>query len=95
MPGLIVRKEPKAHGGRRIIEGPLRPGARVAVVDDTCTTGGNLIASIAALEAEGCTIVKVLCVLDRREGGSEELRRRGYDFQALLEAGPGGDIRAV
>ncbi len=95
VPGLIVRKEPKAYGGRRVIEGPLTPGARVAVVDDTCTTGGSLITSIDALEAEGCTIVKVLCVLDRREGGSEELRRRGYDFEALLEAGPGGDIRAV
>ena len=92
IPGLIVRKEAKGHGGQRAIEGPLRPGARVAVVDDTCTTGGNLIHAIDALVAERCQIVKVLAILDRREGGSDEIRRRGYDFVTLLEANDRGEI---
>ena len=95
MPGLIVRKEAKQHGGKQAIEGPLSPGARVAVVDDTCSTGASLFRAIDALEDSGCQIVKVACILDRREGGSDELRRRGYDFVAFLEAKAGGEITAL
>ena len=93
IPGLIVRKETKQHGGGRLIEGPLKAGARVAVVDDACTTGASLIHAIDAVEAERCRVVKVICVLDRCEGGSDEIRRRGYDFVALLEANEDGEVR--
>ena len=93
--GLIVRGESKKHGGKRAIEGPLEPGLKVAVVDDTCTTGGNLLRAIAAVEAAHCQVVKVACILDRHEGGSDEIRRRGYDFVALLEANDAGEIRPV
>ena len=67
-------------------------GARVAVVDDSCTKGGNLLHAIQVVEEAGCKVVKVLCILDRCEGGSEEIRRRGYDFTALLEADACGNI---
>ncbi|MDP6227801.1 MAG: hypothetical protein QF714_08895, partial [Dehalococcoidia bacterium] len=53
---------------------------------------GSLFQAIAAVEAAGCTVVKVLAILDRREGGSEEIRRLGYDFVALLQATPEGKI---
>lgn len=93
IPGLIVRKEAKEHGGKRAIEGPLMPpGARVAVVDDACSTASSLFHAIEAVEAAGCEVVKVLAILDRRMGGSDELRRRGYDFKALLEADADGNI---
>ena len=59
------------------VEGHMTGGSRVAVVDDTCTTGGSLFQAIEAAEAEGCTVVKVLAILDRREGGSEELSNGG------------------
>ncbi len=95
IPGLIVRKEIKRHGGGRLIEGPLRQGAKVAVVDDTCTTGSSLFHAIEALEQAGCPVVKVLSILDRREGGSDEIRRRGYDFVALMEADDTGKITPV
>jgi nicotinate-nucleotide adenylyltransferase len=95
MPGLIVRQEAKQHGTGRIIEGPLERGAAVAVVDDTCSTGGSLLHVIEAVEAEGCRVVKVMCILDRRQGGSDEIRRRGYDFLALLEADEDGAIAPV
>ena len=92
IPGLIVRKEAKEHGGKRAIEGPLTPGARVAVVDDACSTAASLFHAIEAVEAAGCEVVKTLAILDRRMGGSAELRRRGYDFAALLEADADGNI---
>ena len=92
IPGFIVRKEAKTHGTGQGIEGPLRSGSRVAIVDDVCTTGGSLFQAIEAAEAAGCTVVKVVAVLDRREGGSEELCRRGYDFVALMEANSEGNI---
>jgi orotate phosphoribosyltransferase len=92
VPGLIVRAEAKGHGTGRLIEGPLRAGSQVAVVDDACSTGGSLLHAIDALEAQQCRIVKVMCILDRGQGGSEELRRRGYDFVALLEADGQGNI---
>ena len=95
VPAFIVRKEAKQHGMGNAVEGHLKAGARVAVVDDTCTTGGSLFQAIDAAEAEGCAVVKVLAVLDRREGGSDELRRRGYDFAALLVANDRGEIEVA
>ena len=95
VPAFIVRKESKEHGTRQNIEGPLVAGARVAIVDDVCTTGGSLFHAIAAAEEAGCAVVKVLAVLDRREGGSDEMRRRGYDFVSLLQATADGTIEAV
>ena len=92
---FIVRKEAKAHGTEQSVEGPLVPGSRVAIIDDVCTTGGSLFHAIAAAEAAGCTVVKVLALLDRREGGSEEMRRRGYDFVALMTATPQGRIEVL
>ena len=95
IPAFIVRKEAKAHGMGNAVEGHLAPGSRVAVVDDTCTTGGSLFQAIEAAEAAGCTVVKVLAILDRCEGGGEELRSRGYDFASLLVANDQGEIEVV
>lgn len=92
---FIVRKEAKGHGTGQMVEGPLKKGARVAIVDDTCTTGGSLFHAIGAAEAFGCEVVKVIALLDRREGGSDEIRRRGYDFTAILEATPEGQVRVA
>ena len=95
IPGFIVRKEAKTHGTGQGIEGPLPPKSRVAIIDDVCTTAGSLFQAIAAVEAAGCTVVKVAAILDRKEGGSEELARRGYDFVALMSASPDGRIQVV
>ncbi len=95
VPAFIVRKETKEHGTGQLIEGPISAGHRVAIVDDTCTTGGSLFHAIAAAEGAGCTVVRVIALLDRCEGGGEELRRRGYDFTALLEANEEGEIQVA
>ncbi len=67
---FFVRKETKAHGLQRRIEGPpLTPGDRCLVVEDVVTTGGSTIAAIAALKKAGHTICGVVSVLDRLAGG--------------------------
>ena len=80
--------------GKRI-EGSLRPGMKVAVFDDTVSTGGSLLSAIDAVEEFGCQVTLVLCVLDRKQGGSDEVRRRGLPFFALWEATPEGEINLV
>ena len=92
VPAMIVRKEAKEHGMGRQIEGPVTGELPVAVVDDTCATGGSLFQAIEAVEADGGTVVKVLCILDRHEEGSQELRRRGYDFASLLTVDAKGNV---
>jgi orotate phosphoribosyltransferase len=92
---LVVRDEVKGHGTKRLIEGTLTEGARVAVIDDTCSTGGSLIHAIDAIEAAGCEVVVVACILDRQTGGSDAIRGRGHEFIALLEADAEGGIAPV
>ena len=95
IPGLIVRKETKSYGGRRSVEGPVREGMKVAVVDDTCTSGASLFHAIKEIEKEECEVVQVLSILDRGAGGSEECRRRGYEFLSILAADDDGNITVV
>ena len=95
IPAFIVRKEAKSHGTGQGVEGPLKAGSKVAIIDDTCTTGGSLFQAIEAAEEAGCTVVKVVAVLDRQEGGGQEIRGRGYDFIALMEANPDGKIQVA
>ena len=89
---LIVRGQTKAHGAGRRIEGSVRAGMKVAVVDDTCTSGRSLFQAIEALEQAGCEVTAALCVLDRNEGGSAEVVRRGYSFRSLLSADDKGKV---
>ena len=83
--GLIVRKEAKTHGMSKMIEGDLRPGSKVAIVDDTCTTGGSLLKTIDAVENEGGVVTSVLIILDRNMGGREKITSRGHKFASILK----------
>jgi orotate phosphoribosyltransferase len=85
IPSFIVRDSPKAHGRHRVIEGHLPPrGGKVAMVDDVITTGSSLFRSIEAVEAEGVEVVRVIAILDRHGGGSDNLKGKGYDFISLF-----------
>jgi orotate phosphoribosyltransferase len=95
IPAFIVRGEVKGHGTQKRIEGPLKAGARVAIVDDVITTGGSVLRAIEAAEAEGCRVVKVVVLLDRQQGGADEIRRKGYDFSAILTADESGEVSLV
>ena len=72
---FFVRKETKAHGLQRRIEGPLlEPGDRCLIVEDVVTTGGSTLQAIEAVREAGHAIAGVVCVLDRLAGGSERIR---------------------
>jgi len=82
--GFIVRKQPKAHGKQRQIEGPLKGGERVVVVEDVVTTGGSILDAVKALEDYGCRVTGIIVLVDRQEGGREALERDGYPVWALM-----------
>ena len=84
IPAFIVREVTKEHGTMRKVEGHLKQGSRVAIVDDVLTTGGSVSRAIEAVEAAKCKVVKVIVLVDRHEGGSDRLKKEGYDFTALL-----------
>ena len=90
--GFFVRPEVKEHGAGKQIEGNLKPGMKVAAFDDTVSTGGNLLATIDAVEAFGCEVILVLAVLDRHQGGGDELERRSIPFFKLWESTPEGKV---
>ena len=71
--GFFVRKERKEHGLQRWVEGPVEPGTKVLVVEDTVTTGGSTVSAIERIRSEGLDIVATLCVVDRLAGGGEAI----------------------
>ena len=90
--GFLVRKAMKTHGTGRQIEGYVREGAPVVVVDDVCTTGGSTITAIEAVRAAGMQVAAVLCLVDRQQGGREGITAvlAGAPFIALFTA---ADVR--
>ncbi|MGH7631073.1 MAG: orotate phosphoribosyltransferase [Gemmatimonadales bacterium] len=83
---FTVRKEPKAHGTRRLIEGNFHPGARAVVIEDVITTGESALKAIDAIEREGGRVLGVLALVDREQGGERRIRQRGYGVVAITTA---------
>ena len=83
---FTVRKEAKAHGAGRLIEGPFREGDRVAVIEDVITTGGSALRAVDAVRATGGTVVGVLALVDREEGGRDALVSAGLPVVTLARA---------
>jgi orotate phosphoribosyltransferase len=71
--GFFVRKERKEHGLQRWVEGPVSPGERCLVVEDTVTTGASTAAAIERIREEGLEVAAVLSVVDRLAGGAEAI----------------------
>lgn len=83
---FAVRKEAKSHGAAGLIAGPLTPGQKVLIVEDTVTSGGSLMQSVDAVQDFGCDIVGVAALLDRGGETEEKCNERGLTFVAALGA---------
>lgn len=80
--GFFVRKKPKEHGSQQLIEGIVKSGDRVIVLDDVLTTGGSVLRAIHAVEAVGAVVVRVVCICDRLQGAAKALEK--YDYQPIF-----------
>lgn len=84
--GLVyVRKEAKEHGTSRLIEGDLREGMRLFVIDDVITTGGSIIRAIRILREQGGSVIGAAAFVDREQGGYEAIRGEGVEVIALMK----------
>jgi orotate phosphoribosyltransferase len=79
-----IRKTKKDHGIARWIEGDLAPGAKVAILDDVATTGGSTIAAIERARSEGLEVIKAVILVDRQEGGLENIRMHVDEVTAVI-----------
>lgn len=82
--GFLVRKEAKGHGTGKRIEGPLRAGDRVVIVEDVTTTGGSALQAIEAVESAGACVVRIVAVLDRLAGARDAFAAKRVPFSTLL-----------
>lgn len=81
---FVVRKEQKDHGLKKLVEGDVQAGNRVVIVDDVITTGGSTIKAISAARTEGLEVKLVIVLVDREEGGREEITKYISDVRTLF-----------
>ena len=82
---FIVRGTAKTHGTKRFIEGPqLLTGDRVVIIDDVITSGGSIIRAIETVREAGCKVVRVVTLVDRREGGTEKIEKMGVKVDPIF-----------
>jgi len=84
---FIIRKEPKSYGKSLWIEGKgnLKKGTRVVIVEDVTTTGATLLRAIEIAQKEGLTVEKAICLIDRKEGAKENLRKKGFELETIFD----------
>ncbi len=88
---LVVRKEAKDHGTKKLIEGAISNLKTCLVVDDVITTGGSTLKAVEALRASGIAVDKGICILDREEGGFEALAAEGVQMHSIFKKSDFGD----
>ena len=79
-----IRKTRKDHGIVKWVEGDVQPGQRVVIIDDVATTGGSTIKAIERAGSEGLDVVKAVILVDRQEGGLENIRQHVRDVAAII-----------
>jgi len=83
-PFVIVRNAKKDYGTGKLMEGTVRPGEKVMLVEDIATTGGQVLEAAKVLTEAGAKVTKIVCTIDRMEGARENIEKAGYRFEALL-----------
>lgn len=86
LPAIIIRKQSKGHGTNQFLEGlkNFQAGATVALLEDVVSTGGTLVTAAERMRAAGFTVTQVFCVLDREEGGRENLANAGLSLTPIF-----------
>jgi orotate phosphoribosyltransferase len=85
-PFVMVRKEPKDHGTKELVEGEVLPGEKFIIVEDVATTGGSTMRVVSALREKGANVAKAVVVVDRQEGAREMLKEHGIELISLFTA---------
>lgn len=81
---FVIRKETKKHGLMKYVEGDVKPGDNVIIIDDVITTGGSTLQAIEKAEKAGLKVVKVIVLVDREEGGKENIISKGYEVGSVF-----------
>jgi len=84
-PFVMVRKEPKDHGTKELIEGEVTPGDKFVVVEDVATTGGSTLRVVNALRAKGANVIRAIVVVDREEGATQLLTEHGIELVSIFK----------
>uniref|UniRef100_A0A1I7TMH0 Uridine 5'-monophosphate synthase n=1 Tax=Caenorhabditis tropicalis TaxID=1561998 RepID=A0A1I7TMH0_9PELO len=84
-PLLIVRKEAKSYGTKKLIEGLYKPNDCLVLIEDVVTTGGSILDVLRTLHAESLVATDVFCILDREQGGCQKLKDAGVNMHSLLD----------
>ena len=83
-PYVIVRNAKKDYGTGKLMEGKLIPAARVLLVEDIATTGGQVLEAAKVLTDAGAKVTRIVAVIDRQEGARQNIEAAGFAFSALL-----------
>jgi orotate phosphoribosyltransferase len=90
LPNFFVRKKPKEHGAKLLVEGLMKgeslSGKNVAIVEDVTTTGESALKAAVAAQESGAKVALVLTIVDRQEGAAETFQKAGFRFQPLFTA---------
>lgn len=101
IPVFVIRPSPKEHGTKDEVAASfseheagniLRPGKKVAIVDDVVTTGGSIEKAIAVVDKRGCKVATIVALVERHEGGGDILRKRGYNFHRVFFTNSDGKL---
>ncbi len=84
IPAFIIRKQEKTYGTGKIIEGNFKKGDKVIIFDDVVTSGGSILKGAAEVEKAGGSVMGVMAVIDREEGGREMIETAGYPFTSIF-----------
>jgi len=81
---VIIRNSKKGYGTGKMVEGVLKEGDVVLLVEDIATTGGQVLEAAKIITEAGATVKKIVCVIDRRQGAEENITGAGHTFESIL-----------